>query len=408
MAPRDPRNFSVCATMAFRRFSGTLLWSAGGGARVYTKETTVTTQTEQTTEQIVAQEQAQAFLGQVFGDLTGLTNTALASIGDRLGLFKDLAAHGPTTSQELATRTGTNERYVREWLGGMASAGYLSYDPGDERFTLPPAHAPTLADDGGPLFLGGVQQEMLGTLATLGQVITAFKRGGGVAPGDFASDTWEGIERFTNGWFNHLLVQQWLPLMPDVLAKLEHGADVADVGCGHGRALIRLAQAYPNSRYVGFDLLPEQIERAQTNATAAGVGDRVRFVQGDAAAGLPGSYDVITTFDVVHDAADPVGLLDSIRRALQPDGIYMCVDINCSDKLEENLGPKGAFFHGCSVLLCMTMSLAEQGEGLGTLGLHEGKLRELCAEVGLGTVRTVPIENPFNNLYEIRASVGGI
>lgn len=365
-------------------------------------------QTEQTTPINVDPEQAQAFLGQVFGDLTGLTNTALASIGDRLGLFKNLATGGPATSQELAARTGMNERYLREWLGGMASAGYLTYDPRDSRFALPPAHAPTLAEEGGPLFLGGVQQEMLGTLATLGRVMTAFRHGGGVAPADFADDTWEGIERFTNGWFNNLLVQQWLPLMPDVQAKLAQGAEVADVGCGHGRALITLAQTFPASRYVGFDLLPEQIERARANATAAGVSDRVRFEQRDAAAGLPGSYDVVTTFDVVHDAADPVGLLDAIRRALKPDGIYVCVDINCSEKLEENFGPKGAFFHGCSVLLCMTMSLAEQGAGLGTLGLHEAKLREICAQVGFGTVRTVPIENPFNNLYEIRASIGGM
>lgn len=365
-------------------------------------------QTEQTTTIIVEQEQTQAFLGQVFGDLTGLTNTALASIGDRLGLFKDLAVGGPATSQDLAARTGMHERYLREWLGGMASAGYLAYDPRDGRFALPLAHVPTLADEGGPLFLGGVQQEMLGTLATLGRVIEAFQHGGGVAPADFASDTWQGIERFTNGWFNNLLVQQWLPLMPDVQAKLQQGAMVADVGCGHGRALIKLAQAFPTSRYVGFDILPQEIERARANAAAAGVSDRVRFEQRDAATGLPGSYDVISTFDVVHDAANPAGLLDAMRRALEPDGIYVCVDINCSDKLEENLGLKGAFFHGCSVLLCMTMSLAEQGAGLGTLGLHEGKLRELCAQVGFGAVRTVPIENPFNNLYEIRASVGGI
>src|SRR5215472_495570 len=185
--------------MAVDCFSGTLLWSARDGARFYAKETTMTAQTDQATDRSTAQEQAQAFLGQVFGDLTGLTNTALASIGDRLGLFKELARLGPATSQELAACTGTNERYVREWLGGMASAGYLTYDPGEGRFTLPPAHAPTLADEGGPLFLGGVQQEMLSTLATLGQVIGAFKHGGGVAPTEFASDTWEGIERFTNG-----------------------------------------------------------------------------------------------------------------------------------------------------------------------------------------------------------------
>ncbi len=361
-----------------------------------------------TTQPSIEQEKAQAFLGQVFGDLTGLTNTVLASIGDRLGLFKDLAAHGPATSAELATRTGVHERYAREWLGGMASAGYLTYDSNSGRFTLPPEHALTLADEGGPFFLGGVQQEMLGTLATLDRVMNAFRRGGGVPPTAFASDTWDGIERFTNGWFNNLLVQQWLPLMPDVRARLEQGAEVADVGCGHGRALIKLAQTFPNARYVGYDVLPQLIERARANAAAAGVDDWVRFEQRDAAKGLPGLYDVITTFDVVHDAADPAGLLGAIRHALTPDGVYVCVDINCSDKLQENLGPKGAFFHGCSVLLCMTMSLAEHGEGLGTLGLHEAKLRALCAQAGFGVVRQVPIDNPFNNLYEIRASVGGI
>jgi SAM-dependent methyltransferase len=351
--------------------------------------------TQPTTQTAVDMERAQAFLGQVFGDLTGLTNTVLASIGDRLGLFKDLAANGPATSGELAARTGVNERYAREWLGGMASAGYLTYDAAGGRFALPPAHAPTLADEGG-------------TLATLGRVIDAFHSGGVVPGADFAGDTWEGVERFTTGWFNNLLVQQWLPLMPDVRARLERGAAVADVGCGHGRALIRLAHTFPASRYVGFDVLPRVIERARANAAAAGVSDRVRFEVRDAAQGLPGTYDAITTCDVVHDAADPAGLLGAIRRALAPDGIYVCVDINCSDKLEDNLGPKGAFFHGCSVLLCMTMSLAEHGAGLGTLGLHEAKLRELAEQAGFGAVRLVPIENPFNNLYEIRASAGGI
>lgn len=364
--------------------------------------------TTQMAPQPVSQEKAQAFLFQVFGDLTGLTNTVLSSIGDRLGLFKALAANGPATSDELAARANVNARYTREWAGGMASAGYLTYDAASGRFALPSEHALVLADEGGPMFLAGVQEEMLGTLATLDHVMQAFRAGGGVAPAAFSSETWEGIERFTNGWFNNLLVQQWIPLIPEAQAKLERGADVADVGCGHGRALIRLAQEYPNSRYTGYDVLPQVIERARANAAAAGVADRVRFETRDAADGLPGSYDIITTFDVVHDAADPVGLLRAIRQALRPDGVYVCLEINCSDKLEENLGSKGAFFYGCSVLLCMTMSLGEHGAGLGTLGLHEAKLRELCQQVGFGAVRQAPIENPFNSLYEIRAAVGGI
>jgi SAM-dependent methyltransferase len=190
--------------------------------------------------------------------------------------------------------------------------------------------------------------------------------------------------------------------MPDVAHKLRQGADVADVGCGRGRALVKLAQAFSESRYVGFDAFAPSVQRATALARDAGVSDRVRYEVHDAAADLPGRFDVITTFDVIHDAADPIGVLRSIFRALKPDGIYVCLDVNCSDKLEENTGPLGSMFHGISILYCMTSSLAAGGAGLGTLGLHEHKLRELAAVVGFGGMRRVPIENPFNNLYELR------
>jgi 2-polyprenyl-3-methyl-5-hydroxy-6-metoxy-1,4-benzoquinol methylase len=190
--------------------------------------------------------------------------------------------------------------------------------------------------------------------------------------------------------------------MPDVQAKLERGAQVADVGCGRGRALVKLAQAFPNSRYIGYDVFAPNIERATANARAAGVADRVRFEQRDVSQGLPEPHDVITTFDVVHDAVDPVGLLRSIRQGLRADGVYVCLDTNCSDRLEENIGPLGAMLHGFSVLDCMTTSLARGGAGLGTLGFHEPKVRELSAEAGFPSVRRVPLENPFNHLYEIR------
>ncbi len=361
-----------------------------------------------TTQQTVDQAKVEAFAGKVLIDTVGLMNTALASIGDRLGLFKDLAANGPATSEELAARTGINARYAREWLGGMASAGYLMYNPDRSSFTLPPEHVAAVADESGSMFFGGVQQEALGILQTLDVVVDAFRRGGGVTVSDFDRNTWDGIERFTNGWFENLLMQQWLPAMPDVQVALERGADVADVGCGHGRALIKLAQAYPNGRYVGYDLVEYELARARTNAEAAGVADRVRFERLDVSKGLPEQYDLITTFDVVHDAVNPRGLLRAIRRALKPDGIYMCLEINCSDKLEENIGPVGALFHGFSVFLCMTQSLAEHGEGLGTLGLPEPKLRELCADAGFASVRRVPMENPFNVLYEVRPPVEGL
>ena len=348
------------------------------------------------------QAKMETFVGKVLGDTSAALTTTLAVIGDRLGLFKALAAHGPATSGELATRTNTHERYAREWLGGMATAGYLEYDSASDRFTLPPEHAPALAQEGGPVFFGGVYQMMTGMSGVLDQLTAAFRAGGGVPQSAYAADMWDGLERFTNGWFENLLIQQWIPAMPDVQAKLERGARVADVGCGRGRALIKLAQAFPQARYIGYDIFAPTIERATENARAGGVADRVRFAQLDVSQGIPEQYDVITTFDVVHDAVDPVGLLRTIRRSLRADGVYVCLDINCSDKLQENQGPLGAMFYGFSVLYCMTTSLAGGGMGLGTLGFHEPKVRELCAEAGFSNVRRVPLENPFNNLYEIR------
>jgi 2-polyprenyl-3-methyl-5-hydroxy-6-metoxy-1,4-benzoquinol methylase len=355
-----------------------------------------------TNQPALDQAKMEAFVHKVLGDTSATLTTTLAVLGDRLGLFKDLAAHGPATSDELASRMGINERYSREWLGGMASAGYLEYDPATRRFTLPPEHVPALAQEGGPVFFGGIYQELPALTGVLDQLTVAFRAGGGVPQSAYSDHMWDGLERFTNLWFENLLTQQWLPAMPDVQAKLERGAQVADVGCGRGRALIKLAQAFPTSRYMGYDVFGPTIERAVANARAAGVADRVRFAQRDVSKGLSEQYDVITTFDVVHDAVDPVGLLRTIRQGLQADGIYVCLDINCSEKLEENRGPLGAMFHGFSVLYCMTTSLAGGGMGLGTLGFHEPKVRELCAEAGFSSIRRVPLDNPFNNLYEIR------
>jgi SAM-dependent methyltransferase len=355
-----------------------------------------------TSQPVLDQAKMEAFVHKVLGDTSATLTTILAVLGDRLGLFKDLAAHGPATSDELASRAGVNERYAREWLGGMASAGYLEYEPATRRFTLPPEHAPALAQEGGAVFFGGIYQELPALTGILDQLTVAFRAGGGVPQSAYNDQMWDGLERFTNMWFENLLTQQWLPAMPDVQARLERGAQVADVGCGRGRALIKLAQVFPKSRYTGYDVFGPTIERATANARAAGVADRVRFAQRDVSQGLPEPYDVITTFDVVHDAVDPVGLLRTIRQGLRADGIYVCLDVNCSEKLEENSGPLGAMFYGFSVLYCMTTSLAGGGMGLGTLGFHESKVRELCAQAGFSHVRRVPLENPFNTLYEIR------
>src|SRR5262249_10459462 len=204
--------------------------------------------------QAIDQAAAEAFAGKVLGDLAGVTNTALTRIGDRLGLFKSLAGEGAATSEELAERTGTNERYVREWLAALASAGYLTYDPATTTFTLPAEHALILAQEGGPMFLGGISQQFMGLLTTLHKIEDAFRNVGGVANDEFDADTWDGMSRLTATWTDNNLVQNWLPQMPDVRARLERGALLADIGSGYGQAVIKLAQAFPNSRFVGYDI----------------------------------------------------------------------------------------------------------------------------------------------------------
>ena len=341
-----------------------------------------------------------AFLGKVMSDTSGMTITVMASIGDQLGLFKHLAQE-PATSTQLATRANIHERYAREWLYMMASAGYVVYDPTSDLFTLPPEHIPVLAQEGSPMFYGGVHQLLMGLVKSTDTLVQAFRDGDGISPSAYDETVWQGMERLTMGQFDQLLIQSWLPAMPEVQAKLERGSQVADVGCGHGWALIKLAQAYPNSHYTGYDLFEPALTRANANAQAAGVADCVQFRHLDASEGLPEQYDIITTFDVVHDAVSPRQLLQTIHSALRPDGRYVCLEIKSSDKKEENVGPRSSFLYGLSLFYCMTTSLHGHGEGLGTLGLPEGKLREWCLKAGFSSVHRLPIDLPFNILYEI-------
>jgi len=343
------------------------------------------------------------FVGKAIGDFSSAQTVALAIIGDRLGLFKDMAGNGPATAAELARRTNVDERYALEWLRGMSSAGYLEHDRSSDAFSLPPEHAPVLAQEGGPMFMMGGFQMVPGALQVLDQLTNSFRDGGGVPQAAYGDDWWDGMQRFTNGWFENLLIPVWLEAMPDVKSKLEQGAIWADVGCGSGRASIKLAKEFPGSQHVGFDIADAQLARARANAKEAGVGERVRFEKLDGGQGLPERYDVISTFDVIHDAVDPLGLLKAIRQGLKDDGIYICLDINCADDPADNEGPLATMFYGFSVTYCMTTSLANGGEGLGTCGLPESKLKELCNEAGFGAVKRLPLENPFNNVYEIRA-----
>jgi 2-polyprenyl-3-methyl-5-hydroxy-6-metoxy-1,4-benzoquinol methylase len=351
--------------------------------------------------QTIDEAAVEAFVGRALGDLSGAMTTLSCALGDRLGLFKALEADGPVSSEDLAARLGLNERYVREWLLAMTAAGYVDYDPNEQRFSLPAEHAPVLAHEAGPVFFGGVYQELVGSLAALDRVTDAFRGGGGTPQEAYSSDLWEGMERFTAGWFENLLLSEWLPAVPEVRAKLEQGAKVADVGCGAGRALIKLADAFPNSNCSGYDAFAGQLDRARRNAASAGHGDRITFERRDVAAeGLPERFDVITTFDVVHDAVDPLALLKAIRAGLEPGGTYLLLEINCADHAHQNQGPIAQVFYGFSLLYCMTSSLAHDGAGLGTCGLPESSIRALAAEAGFGAVTRVA-ENPFNVLYAL-------
>lgn len=347
-------------------------------------------------------QRAEAFVGKVLGDVAGLFAAKLATIGDRLGLWTDLATRGPATSAELAARADIAERYAREWLAGMHAAGYLEYDPATGAYRLPAEHIPVLADEGGPVFFGGVLQEIEGLSVTFDELCAAFRTGGGVPQTSYPDGFYAGLGRFTAGWHENFLVQTWIPSMPDVEAKLRAGCDVADAGCGAGLALIKLAHAYPDSRYVGYDLLPAQVELARRNVAGAGVADRVTIEVADVAAGLPGTFDVITTFDVIHDAIDPGGVLRTIRSALRPHGRYVCLDINCSHRPEDNVGPLATLFYGFSVTYCMTTSLAQGGAGLGTCGFSPAVVEAMCRDAGFGSVRRIDMDNPFNHLYEVR------
>jgi 2-polyprenyl-3-methyl-5-hydroxy-6-metoxy-1,4-benzoquinol methylase len=342
-----------------------------------------------------------SFYGRLMEDMAGAMVGVLCALGDRLGLFAALAA-GPATSAELAERAGVGERYARDWLNALATRGYLEYDPGAERYSMPPEHAPALAQEGGPFFLGGAFQQLPGLVGAYEQILDAFRAGSGVDPGAYGAEMQSAMERTSASWFEHQLVPEWIEAIPGLRERLESGAEAADVGCGAGRALITLGRAFPNSRFVGIDRFEPALERARRHAAEAGVEGHVGFEVRDAVEGLPGEYDLITMFDVLHDIAEPQAVVAAVRRALRDDGVFFLLEINSAERPEENTGPIGALMYATSVLYCLPTSLATGGPGLGTLGLPESRVRELCTAAGFTSVRRLPVSNPFHALYEIR------
>jgi len=328
-------------------------------------------------------------------------NTALVVMGDRLGLYRAMAGAGPLAPAELAERTGTAERYVREWLNAQAAGGYVSYDPDSGRYVLPPEQAVALTDPDSPAYLPGFFQIALGSVTDSPNIVGAARTGAGFGWHEHGSDVHEGCERFFRPGYNANLVAAWLPALDGVVDKLERGALVADVGCGHGSSTILMAQQFPNSVFVGSDYHAGSIETARRRAQDAGVADRVRFEIAPAAGYTGVEYDLVTMFDCLHDMGDPVGAARHVHGTLKPDGTWMIVEPMAADRVEGNLNPVGRAYYSFSTLLCTPASLSQEvGLALGAQA-GEARIADVVGTAGFTRFRRAA-ETPFNLVFEAR------
>jgi SAM-dependent methyltransferase len=328
-------------------------------------------------------------------------NAALVVMGDKLGLYRALAEGGPQTPAELAATTETVERYVREWLNAQAAGGYVEYDPASGRYALAPEQAVAFTDETSPAYLPGFFQLALGSVLDSPRITEALRSGDGLGWHEHGSDVHEGCERFFRPGYNANLIPSWLPALDGVVEKLERGALVADVGCGHGASTILMAQSFPASTFVGSDYHGGSIATARTRAEAAGVAARVRFETAPAAAHPGSGYDLVTMFDCLHDMGDPVGAARKVREMLAPDGTWMIVEPAAGDSVEDNLNPVGRAYYGFSTLLCTPASLSQDvGLALGAQA-GEARIREVVEAGGFTRFRRVA-ETPFNLVFEAR------
>ncbi len=335
-------------------------------------------------------------------DEVGATlGAAQVVMGDKLGLYRALAGAGGLTAGGLAERAGVGERYVREWLGAQAAGGYVEYDPATETYTLPPEQTAALTDETSPAYLPGFFQIALGTVIDSPRIVEAARGEQGVGWHEHNHDVFEGCERFFRPGYNANLVASWLPALDGVVQKLQAGAKVADIGCGHGSSTILMAQAFPSSTFAGFDYHEGSIETARERARDAGLGARVGF-EAAAASAAPGEgYELVTMFDCLHDMGDPLGAARHVRRMLAPDGTWMIVEPMAGDRVEDNLNPVGRAFYGFSTFLCTPASLSQEvGLALGAQA-GEARIRELVETAGFSRFRRVA-ETPFNLVFEAR------
>jgi SAM-dependent methyltransferase len=340
------------------------------------------------------------FLGQFVADLGATVHTGMVVIGEKLGLYKALA-EGPISSQQLARKTGTDERYVREWLASQAAGGYVTYDERTHEFSLSQEQAFTLANEDSPAYLPGAFELALGSLAAVPRIAESFLTGEGMGWHEHADGVFHGCEKFFRPGYAANLVSSWIPSLHGVKQKLEAGARVADVGCGKGASTILLAQAFPNSRFFGFDYHDKSIEAARESARRNGVDDRVTFSVATAK-NFPGrGYDLVAVFDCLHDMGDPIGAAAHVRQSLAPDGSWMIVEPFAHDQLKDNLNPRGRMFYSFSTLLCTPCSRSQEvGLCLGAQA-GEARIRDVVSAAGFEHFRRAT-ETPFNIVYEAR------
>jgi 2-polyprenyl-3-methyl-5-hydroxy-6-metoxy-1,4-benzoquinol methylase len=343
----------------------------------------------------------EAFVFRAVDEVGATLNAALVVMGDKLGLYRAMAGAGPLTPAEVAKRTSTSERYVREWLNNQAAGGYVEYDPATGRYTLPPEQAAALTDENSPAYIPGFFQIAIGSVLDSPRITEAVRTGEGVGWHDHVHDVHEGCERFFRPGYNANLLTSWLPALDGVVEKLERGARVADVGCGHGASTILMAKAFPNSHFVGSDYHDGSIATARQRAQEAGVSDRVTFEVAPAAGYSGQGYDLVTMFDCLHDMGDPAGAARHVRETLAPDGTWMIVEPAAGDRVEDNLNPVGRAYYGFSTLLCTPASLSQEvGLALGAQA-GEARIRDVVSTGGLTRFRRAS-ETPFNLVFEAR------
>jgi SAM-dependent methyltransferase len=349
----------------------------------------------------IDEHQLHELLGKAIVDFGGTSIAPLVVIGDRLGLYRALDQQGPMTSAQLAAQTGTKERYVREWLNAQAASGYVRYSPETGRYGLTPEQAMLFAQEGSPAFVVGGYQTALAAGKMVDRLSEAFRTGEGIGWHEHDHALFHGVERFYRSSYIGNLVQSWIPALDGVADKLRTGARVADVGCGHGASTILMAQAFPASKFVGFDYHGPSLEAARERARLAGVGDRCTFEPGRAQDFAGRGYDLVTVFDALHDLGDPVGAARHVLSTLAKDGTWMIVEPYAGDRVEENLNPIGRAYYAASTVICTPCSLAQEvGLALGAQA-GEARLRSVVLEAGFGRFRRAT-QTAFNLVLEAR------